>query len=346
MLDGGRIKELHKATGGPWGGTYLDDEFFKILEECFGKDVFEKFKRDDLDGYIELRKDLELKKRDISTTTPKISIRIPHHLINKCDTSRSESAKYLKCSTRGDKLEFNELLIQKWYSKVCNIIVKHVRELLEKHNIETILMVGGFSESKFLQETMEKAFPNKCIVPDEACLAVLKGAVLFGHDPSSIVSRVANCTYGVDTSLPIKDEETVLDKKRIKIIGGVKYETGVFSKHVTKGANLELDRVQHEMVYLPLLENQKTIRFRVYTSSLENPKYVDDPECRPLGYINVDIPDTSEGLNRKVRVRFMFGGTEIKVEGVNDRTGDVTSVKFDYYDCTEEGERYLCKPDV
>lgn len=89
------------------------------------------------------------------------------------------------------------------------------------------------------------------------------------------------------------------------------------------------------MVYVPLLKNQKTIRFRVYTSSLENPKYVDDPECRPLGYINVDIPDTSEGLDRKVRVRFIFGGTEIKVEGVNDRTGHATSVKFDYYDCTD-----------
>lgn len=294
-----------------------------------------------------MRKELEMKKRDIGSSTDKISLTVPPHLRSKCDTTRSEFAEYLICCARKDKLEFNESLIKKWYSKVCETIVDHVRYLLEKHKIETVLMVGGFSDSKFLQETMKKAFPNKTIVvPHDASLAVLKGAVLFGHNPSSIVSRVAKYTYGVNTSLPVEGEENVLDEKRIKIIGGVKYKTDVFSKHVTKGANLEFDKAQHEMVYLPLLTNQTTIRFRVYKSSIENPKYVDDPECRPLGYINVDIPDTSEGLDRKVRVRFIFGGTEIKVEGINEITGDVTSVKFDYYDCTEEGDRYLCKPGV
>lgn len=290
-----------------------------------------------------MRKDLEIKKRDISSSTHKISLTIPHDLKCKCDTTRSEFAKYLVC--KGEKLEFDGSLIQKWYSKVCNNIEEHVKKLLEEHEIDNILMVGGFSESQFLQETMTKAFPNKYIVvPNEASLAVLKGAVLFGHKPSSIISRVAKFTYGVETSLPIKDEETVLDEKRIAIIDGVRYERGVFSKHVTKGANLEVDKAQYEMAYLPLLKNQKTIRFRVYTSSLENPKYIDDPECRPLGYINVDIPEASEGPDRKVRVRFIFGGTEIKVEGVNERTGEKTSVKFDYSDTTEE-ERYLCKPD-
>lgn len=343
MLPEDRIKELHKATGGAWGGTYLDDEFFKIFEECFGKDEFEEFKRDDLAGYIELVKDLEKQKRDISTTTPKISLTIPPYLKNKCDISRSKFSKGLVC--KGEKLKFDGWLINTLYSEVCDKIKEHVGNLLKEHNIDIILMVGGFSESLFLQETMIKAFSNKhIVVPNEASLAVLKGAVLFGLKPSSIISRVAKFTYGVETSLPIKDEETVLDEKRIAIIDGVRYERGVFSKHVTKGANLEVDKAQYEMAYLPLLKKQKTIRFRVYTSSLENPKYIDDPECRPLGYINVDIPDASEGPDRKVRVRFIFGGTEIKVEGVNERTGEKTSVKFDYSDTTEE-ERYLCKPD-
>lgn len=45
-------------------------------------------------------------------------------------------------------------------------------------------------------------------------------------------------------------------------------------------------------------------------------------------------------------VCFIFGGIEIKVEGINEIIGDVISVKFDYYDCIEEGEIYLCKLGV
>lgn len=342
VLEGDRIKELHKPTGGPWGGIYLDHEFFNILEECVGKDEFEKFKRDDLDGYIDLCKDLELKKRDISTETQKMSLRIPFHLQSKCDISRSKFADRLVF--RGEKIEFDEHLIKQWYSEVCDKIENHVRNLLEKHKIDIILMVGGFSESLFLHDTMKKAFPDKAVlVPNGASLAVLKGAVLFGHNPSSIESRVAKFTYGVNTTLPIKDENTVLDEKHFKIIDGVKYETNVFSKHVTKGDNLKVGEIQKEITYHPLLNDQKTIRFNVYTSSRENPKYIDDPECRPLGYINVDIPDSCD---RKVLVRFIFGGTEIKVEGINERAGNVTSVKFQYSESAEEEQRYLCKPDV
>lgn len=84
----------------------------------------------------------------------------------------------------------------------------------------------------------------------------------------------------------------------------------------------------------------------MYIFFIENFKYVDDLECRFLGYINVDILDISEGFDCKVCVCFIFGGIEIKVEGVNERMGDVISVEFDYYDCIEEGECYLCKLGV
>jgi hypothetical protein len=43
-------------------------------------------------------------------------------------------------------------------------------------------MVGGFSESTILQEHIKKGFPDKNLfIPKEAGLAVLKGAVIFGH---------------------------------------------------------------------------------------------------------------------------------------------------------------------
>lgn len=74
----------------------------------------------------------------------------------------------------------------------------------------------------------------------------------------------------------------------------------------------------------------------MYIFLFENFKYIDDLECRFLGYINVDILDVSEGFDCKVCVCFIFGGIEIKVEGVNERIGEKISVKFDYFDIIEE----------
>jgi hypothetical protein len=44
-------------------------------------------------------------------------------------------------------------------------------------------------------------FPNKrIIIPEEAGLSVLKGAVLFGHTPDYIASRVMRFSYGTDVT--------------------------------------------------------------------------------------------------------------------------------------------------
>jgi molecular chaperone DnaK (HSP70) len=50
------------------------------------------------------------------------------------------------------------------------------------NGVSNIVMVGGLSECLMIQDAVYKAFPdNQIIIPDEADLSVLKGAVLFGH---------------------------------------------------------------------------------------------------------------------------------------------------------------------
>lgn len=335
VLSSGRIKELHKASGGAWGGTYVDEKFFDIIKEVVGDENFELFKKEDLAGYNDLRKDLEVKKREINFESTKISFTVPNQLAKMIPRNYNpEILEYKK-----GKLELKKPGIKKWFSEICDSIVSHVKELLEEQkkkqrNIDSILMVGGFSESSFLQETVKTAFPNKhIIVPSEAGLAVLKGAVLFGHNPQVVVSRVAKVTYGVNTLSKIQDERDVPDKSRIRIIKGVKYEKDVFSKHVTKGEELFLDEAQEEKTYFPIYPDQKSVQFSVFTSQEENPKYVDG--CKNLGSFNVKIPDATAGTDRKVVVRFIFGGTEIKVEGV-DENGEITECKFDWSENAEE----------
>lgn len=72
VLSGDRIKELYKVSGGVWGGIYVDDKFFDIIKEVVGKEKFELFKKEDFVGYNDLRKDLEVKKREINIESIKI----------------------------------------------------------------------------------------------------------------------------------------------------------------------------------------------------------------------------------------------------------------------------------
>jgi hypothetical protein len=53
-------------------------------------------------------------------------------------------------------------------------------------------MVGGFSQSPVLYDRMESAFPNmEVICPQDAVLAIVKGAVMFGNNPRLIQERIS-----------------------------------------------------------------------------------------------------------------------------------------------------------
>ena len=83
----------------------------------------------------------------------------------------------------------------------CYKIVTHLQDLFLQtavKRINIIVMVGGFSESRCLQREISRAFPaKKLVIPSDPGMAVVKGAVIYGHDPKAIVSRISRYTYGV-----------------------------------------------------------------------------------------------------------------------------------------------------
>lgn len=85
-----------------------------------------------------------------------------------------------------------------------------MQELLRHSSVKdvsSIIRVGGFAESPMLQAAITNAFKDKkkkdFIVPRDAGLAVLKGAVLFGHQPKTISARVCKYTYGIGTTIKL-----------------------------------------------------------------------------------------------------------------------------------------------
>lgn len=335
----GTLKELDKASGGAWGGTRVDESFKEMLEEIVGGGMMEEFALSHTADFIDLFRDFETKKRNVKDDSPgKITIRIPINLQELYEERTKEEIKKRIRQTKykddltwvGDRLRIDKPRFVELFSAACDGMVDHVKKLLKSPKVRgtnNILMVGGFSESPLLQKRIREEFPScRVIIPQEAGLAVLKGAVIFGHQPATIAARIAKYTYGI--SVMTKFDRNKHPMSKMKMIEGKEKCKDVFDKHVSIGQLLEIDDVQSEKSYWPLYDDQTQVSLRVFTSTDEQPAFVDDPGCCYLGKLTVDVP--KHGSDKEILSSFTFGGTELKVQAVVKSTGETTSANFDF----------------
>ena len=96
----------------------------------------------------------------------------------------------------GDKLRLAPKYAEDFFAESVYEITRHMKSLLWQpsgRGIATIIMVGGFAESPMLIQGIKSAFPEmRVIIPLEAAWSVLRGAVIFGHDPSLSEKDAAN----------------------------------------------------------------------------------------------------------------------------------------------------------
>ncbi|XP_053396352.1 heat shock 70 kDa protein 12B-like [Mercenaria mercenaria] len=339
VLSGGKLKELYKASGGNWGGTRVDQAFTDFLSDLAGSDVMTKFKDRHIEDYIDLLRHFEVKKRDICPSSEsKVTIKIPQtfsDLVRECweETLQErigQSVYSSQVKLVGDKLRIEASIAKLFFVSPISSIINHVKALLQEpvnKGVAAILMVGGFSESHMLQEAIRNDFPNLgVIVPNEAGLAVLKGAVIFGHNPSTMSERVSKYTYGVNTNTLFRPDYHPVHKK--KMINNKAYCTDIFSVHVRAGETLVVGQPQTEQSYFTISYYQKKVIKDVYATLQMNPKYIDNPGSHRIGTITV--PVSGVGERREVTVKMIFGGTEIDVECHEVATGKITHAIVDF----------------
>jgi len=243
-------------------------------------------------------------------------------------TQLKDKVKFTNARLRIENNEFEQLFIP-----CCRKIVNHIEELLQDPCVkgtDTILMVGGFSKYKILQKFVKINFSNmKIIIPPDAETAVLKGAVLFGHNPSVISSRIARYTYGVQMHVNFQEGFHKEDKR--ELVGNRWKCRDVFSKHIERGQSLVVGEAQVARRYLPVRDNQEYVDFNIYASSQTRFLYVTDNCCKKIGSISVGIPSASVDEERPVVVVTMiYGGTEISVQGRSEKNNTTVCAKIDF----------------
>ena len=337
----GGLKEVHSASGGGWGGILVDEAFKDLLCEIVGKERYVKFMKQETDDWIDLWRAFEVKKKTIDpTTTAKTNMKLPLSLIEmyKNETRQdlrdriAETQYATQISLSGDKIRIDSELMHELFTKSIASTVSHVKSILKDskaRETKAILMVGGFSDSLMLQEAIKREFSNcqKIIIPREASSAILRGAVIFGHNPKAISQRVLKKTYGVSVARKFiegfhEEKYKVVAKRCIGC-------RGLFSKHVEKGQSVNVGEIQNDKRYVPDSSDGKKIVIKVYASDLKDPTYV-DRDCELVGKFTVDTADLPGGLEQKFCGSLTFSDTEIKATAIVEETGEEVTASFDF----------------
>ncbi|KAJ8311225.1 hypothetical protein KUTeg_011223 [Tegillarca granosa] len=332
VLEDRTLKELHKATGSDWGGLSINKAFLNVLEDLFGTELIEEFKDKCKTDYYEFESDIEMKKRTIKIDqSTKVSIHCPSGLRQIFESKKGLELKNVKFDRKDyvgkvdmkhDKLRLDPKLAESLFDRTAEAVTKDVKDILSfktTHGLKNIICVGGFAECDiFISKIKERLPEYNIMVPQDAGLAVLKGAVLYGQNPKIVSSRIIRYTYGNAVHRLFFGDFDPPEK--FVSVGGVPYCKDVFNILIEVDTEYEVGgKVTTEV--MPLKADMTKMSVHLYRSKEKKPEYVTDKGCENLGTIVVDMPDTSGGLNRKVLVSLTFGDTELTVEGRDETTG-------------------------
>ncbi|XP_028648869.2 heat shock 70 kDa protein 12A-like [Erpetoichthys calabaricus] len=330
VIEDGFLKELHKASGGDWGGIHVDSNFRGFLRDIFHPSLWDTYEKEHPSEVQKLMYDFSVQK--CSDQEEDILIPCYYNLVqsvqqkNKNIEEFFENVKGASWSSGSIKIKYEKL--KGFYDYSVKKIIAEVQAILEtpEINIDYILLVGGFAASRILRQAIRNEFSRRCRVlcPCDAQLAIVKGAVLFGNDPKLIFCRISALTYGVDKCNKFDPAIHDKNKRRVNNAEDYVYCTDLFVKLVEKGKSVGYNQVTN-YYYNPVNQNQVNMRFRFFSTEKLNAKYVDEPGIKQIGHFTVNMPDITSGRNRRVRLDIKFGFTELEATAT-DLTSKETQI--------------------
>ncbi|NXH06658.1 HS12A protein, partial [Loxia leucoptera] len=342
-LPEGHLKELYKATGGPYGSLGVDYEFEKLLCKIFGEDFIEQFKIKRPAAWVDLMIAFESRKRAAAPDrTNPLNITLPFSFIDYYKKFRGHSVEhalrksnvdFVKWSSQG-MLRMSPDAMNALFKPTIDQIVQHLSEVFDKPevtNVKFLFLVGGFAESPLLQQAVQSAFGSRCrvIIPQDVGLTILKGAVLFGLDPAVIKVRRSPLTYGVGVLNRFVEGKHPLEKLLVK--DGTRWCTDVFDKFISADQSVALGETVTRS-YTPAKPSQLVIVINIYSSEQDNVSFITEPGVKKCGTLRLDLTGTDASVpsRREIKTLMQFGDTEIKAMAVDVATSKSVKVGIDF----------------
>ncbi|XP_062591252.1 heat shock 70 kDa protein 12A-like isoform X2 [Saccostrea cucullata] len=341
-------KEIHiveQASGGPFGGTAINERFGNWMSEIFGEENMKTFKANNRSDYMQLLRDFEQKKRPIDPNENKpLCLQIPPSLKKLAekawDCNLEEHFKSLdifpdvQVKKRGKLFLSSSFLLENFVLPIAKNVLAEMQRILAKHgDISCVIAVGGIAQSAAMTTEIRKYAKNIPVyVPLDSSVSVLNGAVLYGHENNVIKARVCRYSYGIQTMRPFivgEDDES----KKVRQEGDT-WCKQCFRPLYNAGDMIKLGEVRtYDLEEYFKDDDRKEKRFKpirciLFRSEKKNPKYVTEEGCFETGTIEIEPPKNGFPTHYECNVELEFAGTEI-IARLKDNDG-IKTIRLDF----------------
>ncbi|ETO24769.1 heat shock 70 kDa protein 12B, partial [Reticulomyxa filosa] len=350
------VREMIASFGGPWGSGYIDKDVVTIFQHLFGEKNMREFQATRPHDYLHLLRNIENSKQRFfkmqKKTTGLHRIEIPYQfgqfMQQKFTENLEESVakcQFLGEYGRGDNVhlfflssyfleheydhEYLSLSCQLWaklFDLRINEILKKTNEMLLKNErilsgkLKYICLVGGFSQSPYLQYKIREHFKDRfmVVIPQRPILSVIQGAAQLGRLLSFVTSRIVKYTYGAAGGFSIEEarahpkvpKEHIEKYKYVDDINNQEWVGGCFRVFVNEDEEVKVDQVV-EKTYSKRSKRKKNATVAIYRSKIKDPGI--STGCKLLGKIKIPFPDDFNDVMDRFYVRFYFGEAMIRV---------------------------------
>eukprot|EP01129_Flabellula_baltica_P006674 TRINITY_DN2524_c0_g1_i1.p1 TRINITY_DN2524_c0_g1~~TRINITY_DN2524_c0_g1_i1.p1 ORF type:complete len:755 (+),score=145.26 TRINITY_DN2524_c0_g1_i1:14-2278(+) len=282
-----KLEEITVGSGNDFGSMKLDENFHNFLARKFGdSDWMDKLSKQSPSALLDLATTWETFKCSLHDLDTPRAIRLPLEAKNFVPSSQ----------WRGGRLQLSADELHQIFDPVlqpiCELVGNHLKNYSGK--FDYIFMVGGFSESTVLYETLRAGFKQHAsldfIRPNLPGQSIVRGAILLAADESVISARRMRKTYGVKCYKPFDPNVHDISKK-VPLRGkSGHFCEDVFDTLVEVGERVAIDKV----IIREYRSAAESLNLEFYESLDTNIPYVDYPGSDFVGNIVVSNiqPDT------------------------------------------------------
>ncbi|KAL0080402.1 hypothetical protein J3Q64DRAFT_1838516 [Phycomyces blakesleeanus] len=268
------LREITKGSGASCGSTFLDARMRRIFKTRFGE-----YYQDNKQAINHIMKQFvtvikpQFENEDDEFFSMPMSLKLSEDELSEIGI---EDGK-LQISVDDLREEVFEPVVK----QVLDLISDQVNQARKK--LDAVFLVGGFGQSKYLQERVKETFESKIgliAMPARGELAVVRGAVIFGLSPGRVSHRVARRTYGLAMDSPF-------------------------------------DYIQDPAEYKYIAADGSVMSLYVYDGNEVPPRYTTHYRVRKVSNFTIKMPFIPNAYtNQKIgaTLNMYFGNTEILVE--------------------------------
>ena len=220
-------------------------------------------------------------------------------------------------------IRFDFSTIKSMFDPVVERIIKMIQLQIDNSRkkssvISVMFLVGGFSQSKYLQKRIKEEFHDRIdniSVPTSPIAAISRGAALYGlNGPKYVIgSRVLKFTYGIEVLHPIMYGDPI--EKLVPTIYGPFIPR--FSIIAKRGTVVKIDE-EFTVDDLSLCHPFQTSgEFEIYYTREYEPRFCDDDGMKLLGKLKSEWNEP--GFDRSFTFKLAFGQMEISATATDHR---------------------------